>query len=260
VARRPAADDPAGAIRGTGAADPADPAGPAGEAAGITVRRRRPRRDAELNRERILDAAVSVMLREGRHIPLAVIAGEAGVGVGTLYRSFADREALLHALEYRAYGLLNQILDQVSQRDLPGLGAVREFLAGTLAVGDQLILPLHGAPPLVSDRAVRARQEINRRLDGFIERGQADGSIRAAVTATDVIVFSALITQPLPHGPAWPLIARRQLAIFVNGLAGTGPARLPGPPVTREDIEAAFTLRGDPRSGAGEPRRVADNP
>jgi AcrR family transcriptional regulator len=254
VARRPATDDPAGAIRATGAADPA------GEAPGITVRRRRPRRDAELNRERILDAAVSVMLREGRHVPLAVIAGEAGVGVGTLYRSFADREALLHALEYRAYGLLNQILDQVSQRDIPGLGAVREFLAGTLAVGDQLILPLHGAPPLVSDRAVHARQEINRRLDRFIERGQADGSIRAAVTATDVIVFSALITQPLPHGPAWPLIARRQLAIFVNGLAGTGPAGMPGPPVTREDIEAAFTLRGGPRSGAGAPRRVADNP
>ena len=233
--------------------------GPAGEAA-IAVRRRRPRRDAELNRERILDAAVSVMLREGRHVPLAVIAGEAGVGVGTLYRSFADREALLHALEYRAYGLLNQILDEVSQRDIPGLGAVREFLAGTLAIGDQLILPLHGAPPLVSDRAVHARQEINRRLDRFIERGQADGSIRAAVSATDVIVFSALITQPLPHGPAWPLIARRQLAIFVNGLAGTGPAGMPGPAVTREDIEAAFTLRGGPRSGAGEPRRVADNP
>jgi len=272
VARRPAADDPAGATRpsrAAGADDPAgatratratDPAGPAGEAAGITVRRRRPRRDAELNRERILDAAVSVMLREGRHVPLAVIAGEAGVGVGTLYRSFADREVLLHALEYRAYGLLNQILAEVGQRDIPGLGAVRDFLAGTLAIGDQLILPLHGAPPLVSDQAVHARQEINRRLDRFIERGHADGSIRAAVAATDVIVFSALITQPLPHGPAWPLIAGRQLAIFVNGLAGSGPAGMPGPAVTREDIEAAFTLRGGPQPGGGEPRRVGDNP
>ena len=225
--------------------------GPAGEAA-IAVRRRRPRRDAELNRERILDAAVSVMLREGRHVPLAVIAAEAGVGVGTLYRSYADREALLHALEYRAYGRLNQILDEVALRDIPGLDAVREFLAATLAIGDQLILPLHGAPPLVSDQAVHARQDINRRLDRFIERGQADGSIRAAVTATDVIVFSALITQPLPHGPAWPLIAGRQLAIFVNGLAGSGPAGIPGPAVTREDIETAFALRDPPRSGGRE--------
>jgi AcrR family transcriptional regulator len=204
---------------------------------------RRPRRDAELNRERILDAAVSLMLREGRHVPLADIAAEAGVGVGTLYRSYADREALLHALEYRAYGLLNHILDEIERRDLPGLDAIREYLERSLDVGDQLILPLHGAPPLVSAQAVYARREINRRLEGFIERGQADGSIRAPVNATDVIVFSALTTQPLPHGPSWPLIAGRQLAIFVNGLAGSGPAGLPGPAVTRHDIETAFALR-----------------
>ena len=188
------------------------------------------------------------MLREGRHVPLAVIAAEAGVGVGTLYRGYADREALLHALEHRAYGLLNQILDDVDRRDLRGLDAVREFLAATPAIGDQLILPLHGAPPLTSDQAVRARQDINRRLDRFIGRGHADGSIRAAVNATDVIVFSALITQPLPHGPGWPRIAGRQLAIFVNGLAGTGPAGMPGPAVTREDVETAFALRASPPS------------
>ena len=93
---------------------------------------RRPRRDAELNRERILAAAVSLMLREGRHVPLADIAAEAGVGVGTLYRGYADREALLHALEYRAYGLLNQILDQIERRDIPGLEAIREYLARSL--------------------------------------------------------------------------------------------------------------------------------
>jgi AcrR family transcriptional regulator len=207
------------------------------------ARPRRPRRDAELNRERILAAAVSLMLREGRHVPLADVAAEAGVGVGTLYRSYADREALLHALEYRAYGLLNQILDEIERRDIPGLEAIREYLERSLDAGDQLILPLHGAPPLVSTQAVHARREINRRLEGFIERGHADGSIRAAVNATDVIVFSALITQPLPHGPGWPLIAGRQLAIFVNGLAGSGPAGLPGPAVTRQDIETAFAFR-----------------
>jgi AcrR family transcriptional regulator len=211
---------------------------------------RRPRRDAEVNRERILDAAVSLMLREGRHVPLADIAAEAGVGVGTLYRSYADREALLHALEYRAYGLLNQILDDIERLNLPGLEAIREYLERSLDAGGQLILPLHGAPPLVGAQAVKARQEINHRLEGFIERGQADGSIRAAVNATDVIVFSALISQPLPHGPRWPLLARRQLAIFVNGLAGSGPALMPGPAVTRQDIETAFELRA---TGPGTP-------
>ncbi len=50
----------------------------------------------------------------------------------------------------------------------------------------------------MSREAVEARKAINRRLDHFIERGHADYSIRAAVNATDVITFSAIITQP-PH-------------------------------------------------------------
>jgi AcrR family transcriptional regulator len=187
--------------------------------------------------------------RRPRNVPLATIATEARVGVGTLYRSYADREALLRALEHRAYALLNQILDDIDHHDLPGLESVREFLLRTLAIGDQLILPLHGAPPLISAQAVAARQEINRRLDRFIERGRSDGSIRAAVNATDIIVFSATITQPLPHGPDWPLIAGRQLAIFVNGLAVSGPTDIPGPAVTRQDIEATFTLGAPPAEG-----------
>jgi AcrR family transcriptional regulator len=211
---------------------------------------RRPRRDAEANRERLLNAAATVMMRDGRHVPLAAIAAEAGVGVGTLYRKYADRDALLQALEYRAYGLLIEILTDIDRRDLPGLGAVGEFLARTLEIAGQLVLPLHGAPPLVAAEARAARREISTRLDAFIERGRADGTIAAAVNATDVIVFSALITQPLAHGPDWPRLAARQLAIFVRGLASPGPAALPVPPVTAGDIETAFARAADP----GAPR------
>jgi AcrR family transcriptional regulator len=180
------------------------------------------------------------MTREGRHVPLAVIAAEAGVGVGTLYRKYADRDALMQALEDRAYGLLSQILGDITRRDLTGLEAIGEFLARTLKIASQLVLPLHGAPPLVTAEAVAARREINFRLDGFIARGLADGTIGAPVNATDVIVFSALITQPLAHGPDWERVAARQIAIFLTGLAGGGAGSIPGPPVTREDVEAAF--------------------
>jgi AcrR family transcriptional regulator len=184
------------------------------------------------------------MLREGRGVPLATIAAEAGVGVATLYRSYGDREALLHALELRAYGLLNGILDDVDRHaGLTGLAAVGEFLTRALGVGDHLVLPLHGAPPLVTDEAVRARERIDGRLEEFIARGHRDGTIRANVTATDVIVFGALTTQPLTHGPDWPLSARRQLAFFLNGLAGAASVVVPGPPVNRHDVERAFRQR-----------------
>lgn len=203
---------------------------------------RRPRRDAEENRERLLAAAAAAIVREGPAVPLATIAADAGVGIGTLYRSYADRDALLRALQFRAYGLLNGILDDIEQQDLHGLDSIGEFLARVLTIGDQLVLPLHGAPPLVSIEAVEARRAIYRRLDGFLERGRAEHGIRAPATATDIIVFSSLTTQPLPHGPAWHHMATRQVAIFLNGLAGSGPIEVPAPAPEQRDVERAFAL------------------
>ena len=147
---------------------------------------RRPRRDAEANRQRLLAAAASAILREGRNVPLATIAAEAGVGIGTLYRSYPDRDALLRALVHRAYGLLNDILDEIEDQGRSGLDAIEQYLVDACAINDQLFLPLHGAPPLITSEAVQARQSINERLDNFIETGRSDGTIRAPVNATDL--------------------------------------------------------------------------
>ncbi|MGH3242822.1 MAG: TetR/AcrR family transcriptional regulator [Spirillospora sp.] len=209
--------------------------------------RRRPRRDAEANRERLLAAAVTAILREGRDVPLATIAAEAGVGIGTLYRRYADRQALLHDLEHRAYDLLVGILEEIDGLGGTGLDAIGEYLARCFDNGDQLVLPLHGAPPLMTPEAVRARQTIDRRLDELLDRGRSDGSVRADANATDVIVFAALITQPLSYGPDWPRMVRRQIALFLNSLAGDGPLDVPGPRITQGDIETAFALNAAER-------------
>ncbi|GAA3588661.1 TetR/AcrR family transcriptional regulator [Amycolatopsis ultiminotia] len=210
-------------------------------------RPRKARRDAEANRERLLAAAVTAMLREGRNVPLATIAAEAGLGIGTLYRSYPDRDALLHALEYRAYGLLNGILDGIEEEaGLGGLDAVARFLEGSLIVGDQLVLPLHGAPPLLTPEAVEARRAINRRLEHFIAAGRAEGTIHSPVNATDIITFSAMITYPRSHDLDWDHLARRQIALFLNGVATGGPAAVPGPPVERTGVEQAFERQARP--------------
>ncbi len=61
------------------------------------------------------------------------------------------------------------------------------------------------------------------------------------VNATDVIVCAAMTGQPLPHGPAGgPTIGRRHLSLFVRGLRSPDEAPLPGPPVTRDDLETQF--------------------
>jgi AcrR family transcriptional regulator len=210
-----------------------------------TSRTRRPRRDAEANRERLLAAAASTMLRDGQNVPLATIAAEAGVGVGTLYRNYADRTELLHALEHRAYRLLNHILDDIEasadERGPSGLDCVAGYVTGAVEIADQLVLPLHGAPPMVDDGAVAARRSIFRRLDAFIARGVADRTVRSGVNASDVVVFTALVTQPLPHGPNWADITARQTTIFLNGIATDGPTPLPDRRVVGADFERSFT-------------------
>jgi AcrR family transcriptional regulator len=212
---------------------------------------RRQRRDAEENRERVLAAAAPVILRDGAKVSMAAIAASAGVGVATLYRSFPDRDALLDALQFRAYHHLNAILDAIDLADLSGLASVGEYLTRALEISDLLVLPLHGAPPLVSPEAAQARQTINDRLERYIARGRAERSIGSPINATDIIAFSALITHPLSHGPNWPTMAARQVTNFLNGVASSGPIELPGPTITQTDVERAFARTAN----EGRPRR-----
>ncbi len=81
------------------------------------------------------------MARHGLNIPLADIARAAGVGVGTFYRGFPDRTALLHALEHRSYDMLIDILDQIEESGQTGADAVETYLLESLNLGHQLVLP-----------------------------------------------------------------------------------------------------------------------
>jgi AcrR family transcriptional regulator len=209
-------------------------------------RRRAIRRDALLNREKILTVAAELMARRGHNVPLAEIAEAAGVGVGTFYRGYPDRYALLHALELRAYDLLIAILDRIEQSGQTGADAVEIYLSECLRLGNQLVLPLRGAPPLTDPAAVAARERINASLKRILDDGRAQGTVRADVNATDVIVCGAMISQPLPYGPAWLVIARRHICLFVRGIRAPADQPLPGPAITRDDIEAAFAADAEP--------------
>jgi AcrR family transcriptional regulator len=202
--------------------------------------RRAVRRDALSNREKILTVAAELMAQRGRNVPLAEIAEAAGVGVGTFYRGWPDRTALLHTLEHRAYEQLIAILDRIAESGQSGADAIETYLDGCLDLGNQLVLPLRGAPPLTDDVAVAARGRINAALERFLADGRGDGSVRADVNATDIIMCGAMITQPLPHSPGFSIIARRHLCLFVDGIRAPADQPLPGPAATRHDIEEMF--------------------
>jgi AcrR family transcriptional regulator len=203
-------------------------------------RRRAVRSDALFNREKILAAAADIIATRGPNVPLAEIAHAAGVGVGTLYRGFPDRTALMHALELRAYELVIGVLARITESGRTGADAVEEFLLENLKLGDQLVLPLRGAPPLTDPAAVAARKQINDTLERFLDEGRTAGTVRADINATDVIMCCAMATQPLPHSPHWSVVAARHMALFMSGVR-TSTDPLPGPAVTGRDIETHFT-------------------
>lgn len=176
------------------------------------------RRDAEANHRRLLDAAVTVVRRDGEHVPMAGIAAEAGVGVATLYRNFGSREDLLDAVTRHAFEMVLRCAEQADLPERSGRECLGVFLRATIAHADRLALPLHGGPPVQSAATGAVRGQVHQTLQGIVERGIGDGSLRADLTTWDVIAFGALVANPLPTSTAWSTTALRLAEIHLDGL------------------------------------------
>jgi AcrR family transcriptional regulator len=193
---------------------------------------RRLRSDAAANRARILAAATIAVRRDGERVPMARIAEEAGVGIGTLYRHYATRRALLAALTLRSFNLVLDHARAAALSDEPAPAALEQFFEHTIAARDELILPLHGGPVIDDAKVVALQAEIRALLEQVLARGRRDRTIRPDVTPIDIIITGAMLAQPLPNAADWDRLARRQARIFVAGLAATDPP-LPGSRPTR---------------------------
>src|SRR3984957_20588562 len=179
------------------------------------------RRDAAANRERLLAAAAVAFRRDGERVPMATIADEAGVGIGTVYRHYPTRAALLAALAQRSWDLVLDHARTVANAHGPSIDAIARFLEQTIAARDDLILPLHGGPVLLDAETLARRAEIRKLLEQVLSRGRRDRSTGADATATDIIITGAMLAQPLAHVSDWDRLARRQAEIYLAGLAPT---------------------------------------
>jgi AcrR family transcriptional regulator len=190
---------------------------PIGES--VQRHQRAERRDAAENREKILRTAADLIARRGHNVPLTDIADAAGVGVGTFYRRFPHRAALLTALQRRGFELLLRTLERVAADGLSGAEAIEAYLSECLALADQLVaLPLRGAEPLTDDAAMTAKALIAQAIEDFLTAGRADGSVCDDVTAFDVMVCGTFIAAPLPPSAEASAAARRHLDIFIRGI------------------------------------------
>ena len=176
------------------------------------------RSDALHNQQELVRAATAAVHREGLHVPMATIAADAGVGIGTLYRHFPTRDDLLSHLTHRSF---EQVLANARAAERHGATAtecLRLFIDAAINQRNELVLPLHGGPPPASPATKTVRNEIHQIVRGIIDRGGADATLRPGITPHDIIVFGAMLAQPRPTDPDWDATCRRLLATYLRGL------------------------------------------
>jgi AcrR family transcriptional regulator len=156
---------------------------------------RRLRSDAAANRERILAAATIAVRRDCETVPMATIADEAGVGIGTLYRHYPTRPALLAALTLRSFQLVLQHARAAALSDEPAPEALEQFFEQTIAARNEFILPLHGGPVIHDEKTIALQTEIRNLLERVLARGRRDRTIRPDATPTDIIITGAMLAQ-----------------------------------------------------------------
>ncbi|MEV4537876.1 TetR/AcrR family transcriptional regulator [Asanoa sp. NPDC049518] len=153
------------------------------------------RADARRNRERLLATAVAAFSRDPE-VTLDAIAKEAGVGIGTLYRHFATREALVEAAYRNELGHLVEGSAEL-RSGLPPDEAVRtflgrfvDFLTTKAGMGDALraVIASGGDPYAESSGLLLGA------LTPLLEAGAAAGTLRAGVDPFDLLVAANGVT------------------------------------------------------------------
>jgi AcrR family transcriptional regulator len=179
---------------------------------------RKPRMDAQRNRERILEVAKDAFARSGAGTSLDDIAKQADVGAGTLYRHFPTRDALLEAV-YRTEVEKLAAAERKLAQDLSPIEALRAWmlLFVDYIATKQIIAPalntLVGGPSKVYEAS---GAQITGAIRALVERAIESGDIRRDLDPLDLL--RALIgVSNVACGPDWQQSARRLVDILITG-------------------------------------------
>jgi AcrR family transcriptional regulator len=212
---------------------------------------RRLRKDAERNRRRILEAAQELFAERGQAVTLNEIARHAGVGVGTVYRRFPDKDELIEGLFEQRIDRLAELLDRALAKD-PWRGFVDFFEASLEEQAadrglQQLMLGAAGA----YERIAKARERLQPLVTRLVERARDAGQLRADFEAPDIAIVQIMLGSVVDLTYALePELWRRYSAIVLQGLRARPepPAPLEVPALPFEQFEAAMVEAHTPRA------------
>jgi AcrR family transcriptional regulator len=197
------------------------------------------RRVAEQNRQRLLDAAADVFAEHGLEASVEEIARTAGVGMGTLYRRFPTKDALISALVHDVLSTMLRIAQEGTE--CPDGTGLEYFLeaASAYQAAHRGCLPRLWNAGIEHDLV----QEVRRLIDAILADAKRHGKVRADVTGTDVTIalwaVRGIIETTQGRAPeAW----QRHLDIFIAGLRPAADP-LPDRELSREKLDKLLTER-----------------
>ena len=198
------------------------------------------RRDAERNRERIITAARAVFATRGLAATLDDVAHHAGVGIGTVYRRFPTKEALVSAA-------LDERLDELAAAVEAALQAPTGWDGFTGLL--RQVAEMHAADRGLRDLAlgggygVGHHERIGTRMvpliTRLIERAREEGTLREDVTAEDVPLILMMISEVALHSHrVRPDAYARYLQLLIDGLRRSPDHGDLGRPLIQDDVDA----------------------
>lgn len=201
------------------------------------------RRDAERNRERLMAAAAELFAERGLDVTLDEVAERAGVGVGTAYRRFADKDTLIDAL-------LDARIDEMGALAQSGLDnpdpweGLAGYIEGTLAlqVRDRALQQVLFAPGRGRKRVAEAKERLLPTIRALVERAHEAGVVRPDFQQSDIPMLYLMLGTVVDFSrEADPELYRRYLAILLEGIrAGGRPPELPRPALDLPEFQEAM--------------------
>ena len=201
------------------------------------------RADAERNRARILAAAAEVFADRGLDVSLDEIAAHAGVGVGTVYRRFPDKDALIDALFEEKIDRAVELADRALEIEDPWeafttfMRGMCRMQAGDRGFKDALLVRDRGR-----ERVAGARERIAPRAMKLLTRAQEAGAVRSDLGPFDVPMLNLCVSLIADRTrDVAPDYWERVLTIIIDGISAKGPATaMPVEPLDRETFTEAM--------------------
>jgi AcrR family transcriptional regulator len=203
--------------------------------------------DAERNRRRIVSAAAALFAERGVDVSMDDIAAAAGVGVGTIYRRFPDREALIEALFEEKLERIASMARGALETEDPWEAFVTFFRGvASMQARDRGLKEVLLSTDRGRDRVATIRNTMRPIAIQLVQRAKEAGALRDDVEAFDIpmlqMALGAVADSTRDVAPGY---YERLLTVFLDGLAqrreGTTP--MPSPPLEVEQFTTAMSRR-----------------